>query len=129
MLKEDDLNQLMRIYLEKQRYIILDYNLGTQKGPDIKACNEHGELIIECKGSCSAGGRFSKHATYTRLTSAVFNVINGVETFHQNNTKFALAFPSDGHYQELLAGMESFFLRMGVKIYWVWDDGRVEEQT
>lgn len=130
MLKEDDVNQFMRVHLENSRYLISEQHLGTAKGNDIEAVNEYGKIVVECKGTCSPRGNvFSVHESYERVCSAVFNVIKESVKQADKSVSYALAFPANGHYKELLNGMEDFFRQIKVKIYWVADNGRVDEQS
>ena len=128
MLKENDVVLHLRNWLSSNGYNVLSHCLDTAPGHDIEAVSPSGrKIFIECKGGISptTGRPFDDNYTWTCVSSAFFKMVRHMEL--EPNCDAGIAFPHTERYKDLMNGMESFCARIGLRVFWIDDSGKVSE--
>lgn len=99
---------------------------NTQRGDDLAAVLGDGSrLYVECKGAVSLHG--NDLDSWKNAAMAVFGAIKDTEELRPG-ASHAIAVPDTQAYRRTIGGLNDFFVRQRVSIFWVLPDGRVQQE-
>jgi hypothetical protein len=127
MLYEDDVVNAVATYLRADGWTIESIALATQRGDDIVATRGRERLVVEAKGQGSSkphtrkyGQPFDRGQARNHVAVAVLRSLRVVS---EGITAAALALPDDEFHQREVARVVPALSRLGVRVYWVDQDG------
>ncbi len=123
---EDDVKKAMEGWLKTQGYLDVKARLGTRQGYDVEGIHQPSgkRLVIECKGEAATGDQHSR--SWPNVASAILTSLNETEDISNSNA-VAIAFPNTKEYRARMSLLEDFCKRQHIAVYWVSEDGRVEQ--
>jgi hypothetical protein len=133
MLSEVRTNELLREWLIEQGYRIVCYAPAPERGFDIEA--EHrrtkSRLLVEVKGTANEEGQaFNDAQIKKRAAEALFKAIQLRDKFKNDGAvTIGMAFPDDHRYRELIRSVDQTRRALGIEVFRVHEDGRVEKST
>ena len=128
-LREDDVTRHLAEFLRKEHFDICSQAPGNKPGDDLVARSPEGSTLrIEAKGQGFTKA-WKRGEIYQKVAPAVFNQLRSLCGSKKNGGKdvFGLAFPESTFYREYLdEALTEFLLGLGLLIFFVHEDGRVE---
>lgn len=124
MPKESEVEERLREHLAGLGFEVKTRT--TKHGVDVTACKEGRDHYIEVEGSTKPDGSpLASNQKYTHLLRAVGQLCLRL---HDNpEAVLGLALPEDNYYRKKVDELQTALKRLGVTVYFVDSDGRVEE--
>jgi hypothetical protein len=130
---EDDVVLALKAWLERDKWTVMKYCTGMQRGIDIDATNGKRRLLIEAKGA--KGNSKVKHTTRSKFDQGQIRVNLGVaivkclEMKRDNpDAEVAIAQPDDEDIRRCIKTLVPRLAELGIKHYWVTPNGLIHEQ-
>jgi Holliday junction resolvase-like predicted endonuclease len=130
LLYEGDVVDSVISYLKNEGYEILSHCYPHQKGYDIVAKKDGKLLYVEAKGSTSSNPKSSRYKIGFNSTQMKVHVAEAIyKSMRTINEKpdcdVGIALPSSDTHKKLVAHVLPSLKKLGIKIFWVDDIGRV----
>jgi len=131
-LTEDQTVEFLMKHLQNEGWQIESHCLGQKHGCDIVAMKLDKKLLVEVKGARAGDVSPTKKRAYfdsgqikTHFGKAIVKILE--DKSKNPKAKFAIAHPDDSSIKRAIGHLTPFLKTMGVKHYWVANDGVVRE--
>lgn len=124
MPKESEVEERLREHLADLGFEVKERT--TKHGVDVTASKDGRDHYIEVEGSTKPDGSpLASSQKYTHLLRAVGQLC--LRLHDNSEATLGLALPEDGYYRKKVDELRIALKRLGVIVYFVDSDGRVEE--
>lgn len=132
-LNEDEVVLSLMQYLKKNKWEITSHCLGMKRGNDIEAKKGTSVLILEVKGAKANSEaphkkreKFDSGQIKTHFGKAIVKIFE--EKSKNPSASFAIAHPDDEDIRKAIGKSVSFLKDIGIKHFWVSENGIVIEE-
>jgi hypothetical protein len=133
VLNENDVVRHVCAHLERKGFKIESACTTADVGVDVIAQRGEERLLVEAKSAASAkekSARFGKPFDSNQVRDHVANAVYTALLLNEASSRqdrVVLALPNDTAHRLRLGKVEGTLSRLGIRVYWVSDDGSISE--
>ena len=128
MLNQQGVIDAVAAHLERDGFIV---EAGQRQSPNIVGRKKGGSVLVEARGQTSAeptssrfGEPFKRSQIVEHVAQKLYSALKLSEK-KVSGDEIALAFPDDPDHQECLDAISNTLRKLGIRIYWVDEEGHV----